>query len=133
MEFSILTKHFLDLKILFVEDEKYTNKMMTKTIRYFCKNIDSSLDCNEAIKMIQSNKYDIIITDLIFPKSNGIDFIERIRKRDKNIPIFVYTGIQDDEIFKKCLELNVLDIFIKPMDIEPMFNRIIEKTTQLKM
>ena len=45
-----------------------------------------------ALEMIQTNKYAILITDIMMPRMNGIELLDKIATRKKTIPTIVITG-----------------------------------------
>ena len=84
--------------ILFVNDSKKIFNSMNHFLKKKYK-LDYASNGKEGLSLFNKNDYDIIITDLEMPIMDGKTMIEKIRKIDGNIPIFMITG-------KINLELN---------------------------
>ena len=75
-------------KILIVEDEEPINqliKMNLKLVGYEC---DQAFDGKEALEKIVSNKYDLIILDIMLPYHNGFEIMKYV----KETPVFFVTA-----------------------------------------
>ena len=67
---------------------------------------------------IESNKEcepDIIICDIMMPKMNGLELIEKIRKEDKKTQIIIATARVDTEFLLKAIELRLVKYLTKPI------------------
>lgn len=72
-------------KILVLDDHKiFTEslKMVLESHNFVVKNIT---DASLALKYIQSESYDIVITDIEMPEINGIEFLKKIKEVEKNL------------------------------------------------
>ncbi len=98
--------------------------MMSKTMNYFCDNIDSCLKSNEALKKFNLNEYDIVLTDIVMPEMDGIELIQEVRKVNNEIPVFILTGYDVDNVKNKCESLNINGFFVKPMQVYDILHEI---------
>ena len=115
------------LKILYVEDDIKLLDITSKTLSTIVAKLDSSFNGKDALELFNSNKYDIIITDLEMPVMNGIDMIRKIREIDETIPIIVTSAY--DEHTKEVQELNAMTnvkYVMKPVDIMLLMKMIDE-------
>lgn len=103
-------------KILIVDDQE-TNLIFTKS--FLEKNLyvkcDSAINGEEAINLVKSNNYNVILMDIEMPKINGIFATKEIRKFNKNTPIFAYS-------------VKSLDLIINDLEIAG-FNGYISKSS----
>jgi CheY-like chemotaxis protein len=83
-------------------------------------------DGNEALDMIRSNKFDLIIMDIKMPRMHGLQAVEKIRQTDSEIPIIIcsaYPKIYEDFAMPES-EINT---FInKPIDIKELKATVFE-------
>jgi len=82
---------------------------------------------NEALKIVLSNKIDIILLDVQMPNMNGFEVAEILRtnNKTKNIPIIFITAIsKDEEYIFKGYELGAVDYLYKPIKNELLKSKI---------
>ena len=79
--------------ILIVEDDEMAQGLFVTILKntdYVIKVVDT---CDEAIKLIRKNSYDVILTDVETPgKYNGVDLVEEVMENDPSQKIIVMTG-----------------------------------------
>lgn len=101
--------------ILVVDDDKE----IVKAIGIYLKNenyeILKAYDGEEAIKIINNEKVDLIILDIMMPKKNGIETLEEIRK-DKNIPVILLSAKSEDIDKINGLNYGADDYITKPFN-----------------
>ncbi|NOZ47636.1 MAG: response regulator [Chlorobi bacterium] len=89
--------------ILIVDDSESIREVVSFTLENAGNNIDKAIDGVDALKFLEKNNYDLIITDLHMPNMDGIDLIKEVRKMEKHkfIPILFLTTESQTE--KKML------------------------------
>jgi CheY-like chemotaxis protein len=113
-------------KILLVDDERYSRKLLIEIIEEFIDDVSifEAYDVKEAIKVIENNTLHLLITDYKLIGSNGIDLCKRI-KTDKNyehIKTILLTGVMYEDIKADAW---CLDYYItKPYDEDNLINVI---------
>ncbi len=92
--------------ILFIEDDAATRKIYAARLAMdgLATQIVSSPE--EALKILEEQKIDVIITDLMMPKYNGVDLITAVRECDytRHIPILVFTSGGNMELIEKAIK-----------------------------
>lgn len=100
--------------ILVCEDESIT--------RFYLNTILSSIngfsvhvarDGTEGLKIFNKEKIDLILTDILMQPMDGIEFIKRIRSKDKTVPIITFSAYRYDEL----KDLDVQGFMNKPVDL----------------
>lgn len=102
-------------KILIVEDEKILGEM------YRDKFIQAGLDvvwtgsAEEGLEYLSKDKPDLILLDILLPRDNGINFLNKLRKEKKfdHIPIIAFSNYDDPATKKEALLLGVKEYLIK--------------------
>lgn len=61
--------------------------------------VDKAYDGEEGLNKFYEGQYNIIFTDLNMPKKTGVDVIQGVRKKDKNIPIILVTGYEPNSTY----------------------------------
>jgi DNA-binding response OmpR family regulator len=70
-------------------------------------------DGEKALRIIKEKKPDLILLDLLLPKLNGFEFLEKLKSENMNIPVIVLSNLSQKEDIDKCLDLGAKDFLIK--------------------
>ena len=102
------------VKILIVEDNKI-NQMITKKILTKMK-LDSEIVDNgeDAVKMVKTNQYSLVLMDIHMPGISGIEATKRIRAFNKDLTIFALTAVTIEDKMQEFNEAGFTDIIPKP-------------------
>ena len=123
MDISVIKK----LKILYVEDEIELRDTTYNSFGVFVKEVVLAANGKEGLDKFNSDKFDIVITDLSMPVMTGSEMIKNIRKIDKDVPIIVTTafGSQNEEV-EQLKKIGMTTYLMKPVDIRELINTIYE-------
>jgi CheY-like chemotaxis protein len=114
--------------ILLIEDEDFTANLTLKLLAP--ADIRRARDGSEGLKLFQNTKFDLVITDLVMPKMDGLEVIAAIRKMDQSVPILAITssgslaGQGDLLLLAKKVGANAT--LMKPFDREPLMEKVRE-------
>ncbi len=111
--------------LLYVEDEIGIQKNIHEILDCIFKNIYLASDGEEAFKIYEEKKPDLIITDIRMPKLNGIELAKRIRKIDSKVRIIVTSAHTDLTYMLDAAELHLVKYIIKPIT-EPKLTQALE-------
>lgn len=109
-----LKKRVESLKVLFVDDEEEIRLSSKKLLLKFFNNVKTARDGEEAIKLVNKNKFDIVISDIIMPNLNGIDLAEEIKKTQPDV-FFIFISASREA--KEECEIRG-KLFEKPLSFE---------------
>ena len=111
-------------KVLVVEDNKI-NQMITKKIleknKMACQVADNGMD---AVKMVESQPFDVILMDIHMPGISGIEATQKIRQFNKDTPIIALTAVTIDENLDDFYRAGFNEIIPKPFKTEEFFEKI---------
>lgn len=88
--------------------------------------VDTANDGAEALDMVTSKKYSLIIMDILMPNMDGITAIEHIKKIKPEMPIIVLTALHNNRIKKRCQELGVKEYVTKPFHSQKLITMIMK-------
>lgn len=78
----------------------------------------------EAYDVMYKSFYDMIISDIMLPKIDGFEFLQNVRKINKNIPVIFMTAKDDYASKEKGFNLGVDDYMVKPINLDELVLRV---------
>ena len=114
------------MKILIVEDEENLAKMLSQGLAREGYAVDYLLDGEQGQRRLEMHHmdYDLVITDLMMPKKNGLELCKNIRALSISLPILVLTA-KDNLEDKVCLlDAGADDYLVKPFHFNEILARI---------
>ena len=118
------TKLLKTLKILIVEDEVKLASLLKEAISDNFYSVVIAKDGIEGLQKFKQNKPDIVITDILMPKCDGLEMTKEIKLLDEYIPIIVLSAHSDKEKLLKAIDLGISKYFIKPFDPDEVIEHI---------
>jgi two-component system OmpR family response regulator len=105
------------LKILAVDDDSFTLKMLEKKLAKEGYDIETASDGIEAEKLISEKFYDIIITDLIMPGGvSGMDVLQAAKSKSKHTEVILLTAHASVENAVEAMRKGAVDYLQKPVN-----------------
>lgn len=112
--------------ILIVENNNEIRNLLIKNFNDKF-NIITSINGSDALEKFYSiPNVDLIITDIMMPKMNGIEFIKKIKSEDhnKSIPVIFLTAKQESDEVLDYISLGAIDYIIKPFSIKELLIKV---------
>nr|WP_157049087.1 response regulator transcription factor [Syntrophomonas palmitatica] len=111
-------------KILVVDDEESLVRLISYNLNKEGFTAIAAYDGNEAIKLFEEEKPDLVILDLMLPGRDGLDVCRHLRGKDYRTPVIMLTA-RDDEVDKVVgLELGADDYVTKPFSVRELCARV---------
>ena len=111
----MLKKYYKNIKILYVEDDEIARENGIEYLENYFELIYDASDAIKALQLYEKYKPNIIITDIQMPKLNGLEFVKRIRQKDKKTQIIIITAFSDKDYLLKAIELGLVKYLVKPV------------------
>jgi len=129
------------MRILLVEDEKKLSALIKRALKEACYAVDSADNSDDAVFMIGSNPYDLIILDIMIPGKDGIAICRQLRRAKIDTPVLMLTARNDMEDKISGLDAGADDYLTKPFFFPELLARVrallrrkqSEKSTRLKV
>ncbi len=112
------------MRILLVEDERRLSNVIKKGLEEDGFAVDASFDGEEGQYMAESESYDLIILDVMLPKSDGITVCKNIRKKGNKTPILMLTAKSAVEDKVLGLDSGADDYMTKPFSFLELRSRV---------
>ena len=107
------------LGAILVVDDEFLNRMLIRTnLEEQGYQVEEATDGQEALEMIQTRPYDVILLDLLMPVMDGFEVLQRLKSdpRFRHIPVIVISAIDEMDSVTRCIEMGAADHLPKPFD-----------------
>ena len=101
-------------RILVIDDEEILHVSLRRTLGRQGHHVDAVLNGPEGLLLLQSNEYDLVITDLMMPDMDGIELLECLEAQNITVPVLMITGYPSIRTAVKALRLGAVDYLAKP-------------------
>ena len=111
-------------KILLVDDDRDFSKAVIAYLGRSGYEMDYASTADEAYDKIYAQVYDLILSDIMMPGSDGFQFASHIRAINRNIPLLFISALDDISSKHKGFQLGIDDYMVKPIELDELLMRI---------
>ncbi|MBM7573033.1 response regulator [Aquibacillus albus] len=120
--------------ILVVEDEDMIRHKVLNNIDWYSNGFQQVFEAengSEALNIMESNKIDILITDIKMPFMDGIELTKYVKECYPNIKVIIISGHADFDYARKSITLNVSHYILKPFQSKNLLKLVNEVKEEL--
>lgn len=110
--------------ILVVEDDEKLNKVVCMYLNDCGFQVKGCLNAADAYDEMYNQFYDLIISDIMMPGTDGFEFAEAVRKVNRTIPILFMSAKDDLPSKQKGFRLGIDDYMVKPVELAELELRV---------
>jgi PleD family two-component response regulator len=120
-------------KILIVEDDRTTIKIISHILEQNDFKVAFATDAEEGLKKVFKDKPDLILLDIMLPGMDGLQLLSKLQASDKTcrIPVIILSSLSGEKDILKGLEKGATDYILKPFSPQILFFKI-KKILSLK-
>ncbi|PCJ39689.1 MAG: sigma-54-dependent Fis family transcriptional regulator [Moraxellaceae bacterium] len=115
---------------LIIDDEPDIRELLQLTLSRMGIKASLAADLKQAHDLIQTETFDLCITDMNLPDGNGIELVKYVQKNRPNMPVAVLTAYGSMETAVSALKAGAFDFVSKPVDLQRLRDLI---TTAIKL
>ena len=116
---------YLSRSVLVADDDKAMRHLLVNTLEALeVENVVEAVDGNEALKLFEQNKFDLVLLDWGMPGKSGLEVLETIRAKPCDTPVIMVTAKRARESVVEAAEAGVTDYFVKPLDVEVLKDKL---------
>ena len=109
----------MDKKILVVDDALFMRAMLKKILKdggfdYILE----ALDGEEACRIYEDEKPDLVLMDISMPTLNGIEALKRIREMNPRAAVIMCSAVGQDAMIMEAMDAGALEFIVKPFKPE---------------
>lgn len=110
--------------ILVVEDDADQNQTVCSFLNQNGYGASGCMDADSAYDIMYNNTFDLIVSDIMMPGTDGYEFAKTVRGLDENIPILFLTARDDFASKQRGYGIGIDEYMIKPVDLDELLLRI---------
>ena len=107
--------------VLVVDDEPFVLEAVALLLDRSGYNVSACGHPRDALNKLQSNKVDIVLTDIKMPEMSGIELLEEIRKFNTEVPVILMTAYAELDMAIDAIKNGAFDFLLKPFKSEYLF------------
>lgn len=111
-------------KILVVDDEPDFLEMIKTRLEANNYEVVTALTGKEGLEKVKQEKPYAVFLDILIPELDGLRLLRRIRRDNKNLPVFIITAFSNEERFKMANKLHASGFIVKTSDLQQEVDNI---------
>ncbi|MFC1864142.1 response regulator [Thermodesulfobacteriota bacterium] len=116
-----------EIRILLVDDEEELVSTMAERLSLRGIHTDWTTSCEEALKKLETNRYDIALLDVKLPRMSGIELKKKMEEKCADMKYIFLTGHGSESDFRAgSIEAGPEYYLVKPVDIGFLINKMNE-------
>lgn len=112
------------MRVLLAEDEKELSNALVAILKHHNYSVDAVYNGEDALDYGISENYDIIILDIMMPKLNGLEVLEKLRQKNIDTPVLMLTAKSEVEDRIEGLDKGADDYLCKPFAMGELLARV---------
>ncbi|MBC7870259.1 MAG: response regulator [Chitinophagaceae bacterium] len=104
--------------VLVVDDNEMNRDMLSRRLERQGYRVLVAENGIRALEMMEAHNFDLVLLDIMMPKMNGYEVLERVKADDhlRHIPVIMISAVDDLDSVVKCIELGAEDYLFKPFN-----------------
>jgi DNA-binding NtrC family response regulator len=121
----------IPVTLLYVEDEEMIREAVTVFLELHCAKVVTAADGFGALRMFKEHRPDLVLTDILMPRMDGMQLAARLREENPLLPIIITTAFSETAHLLRAIELRVAGFIRKPLDYDDLIRAIRNATLPL--
>ena len=119
-------------RVLVVDDQVVILKTIVAAFKDTPYEISAVSNPFEAYRMVEDERFDIVISDIQMPKMNGLDLLRKIKSHNGMIPVIIITGYTTINNVLNAFRYGAFDLFFKPVKPDEIIRAVNEAAAKIE-
>ncbi|MBI2224956.1 MAG: sigma-54-dependent Fis family transcriptional regulator, partial [Betaproteobacteria bacterium] len=106
----------MSARILVVDDEEIVIRSCVRILGESGYEVEAVQSGVDALRKVEESQYDVLILDIMMPKMDGLEVLQRVKETHPDIDVIMITGLSQIETAVRCMKLGAFDYLPKPFD-----------------
>ena len=126
-----MSKAVAPMRVLVVDDDREICDYMETFLSKDGLEVKTLSDPEKVADEVKQGGYHLVVLDLMMPKTDGVEVLQRIRKVDSDVAVVIFTGYPSLESAVQSMKLDAVDYLKKPFDPEE-FREVVGRVMRKK-
>src|SRR5512142_2804378 len=110
----------MSASVLLVDDERFARTVYADYLRAGGYDVEVAADAEAALGLLRQRRFDVLLTDVILPGSNGLDLLTTAKGLDSNLEVVVLTALDKVDPAVRAMKSGASDYLVKPVAPEQL-------------
>jgi CheY-like chemotaxis protein len=106
--------------ILLVEDHRDTGRLLARLLRNTGFVVDHAEDIQQALKLLEDTRFDLMVSDLGLPDGTGLDLMKKVREKWPELPGICLSGFGMESDIQSSRAAGFSEHLTKPVDLQQL-------------
>jgi EAL domain-containing protein (putative c-di-GMP-specific phosphodiesterase class I) len=111
-------------RVLVVDDEPEMRHLMTRMLQSAGYDVRCAPDGEEALRVLDTDTVDLVVTDLAMPRADGLTVLRRIRERNDELPVLLVAGEPTTDSAIRAVRYRATEYLTKPFDPDTLLDAV---------
>ncbi len=118
-------------RVLIVDDEESIRITLAEFIKEDGYTVHTAEDAAEALRLMDEHAFDVVVTDIVLPRVNGVALLKMIHERSPDTQVIMLTGDPAVETAAEAVRAGAFDYLTKPVS-QNAIRRVVGNAAQIK-
>lgn len=114
----------MKFKIIIAEDEDITRKHLLYALTREGYEVVGTKNGHEALSLIESEHFDVLITDIKMPEMDGIELLEKVKEKHHGIEVLIITGFGSIDSAVEAMKKGAYEYITKPFNLDELILKV---------
>jgi len=121
-----------EARILVVDDEEEIRQLVAEFLETRGYSVITAASGPDALTAVKHYHPDLVLMDIMMPRMNGLEALQRIREIDRDVGVIMLTAVEDETIAREAIRREAYDYITKPLDFGYLELAIMTKLAQME-
>jgi len=117
--------------VLIIDDDRAIRHMVSHSLQRIDCEVHEAEESQQGLNLVLEMKPDVILLDIMLPKTSGLEVFQRIREIDRKTPVIFITAGTDSATAIRAMQLGAFDYVTKPLDLTQL-NTLVQSAIESK-
>ncbi len=120
-------------RVMVVDDDPATVELLQEFLVAKGYEVITAGDGAEALQKVKEERPHLILLDIQMPKMDGLEVLRQVKAIDPTVSVIMVTGVNEEAIGRKAMELGAFDYIVKPLDLPYLERTLWYKLTMMTL
>jgi DNA-binding response OmpR family regulator len=120
-------------RVLVVDDDPATVELLQDFLLAKGYEVLTASDGAEALRTLKAERPHLLLLDVMMPKLDGLEVLRQVKALDPTVGVIMVTGVNEEAIGRKAMELGAFDYIVKPLDLPYLKRTLWYKLTTMTL